>query len=451
MATLPEDFVREINCFDGLAEALATTKPSVSVRLNPAKPSDAFDGCRQVAWYNRGRYLDSRPRFTLDPALHQGAYYVQDASSMFLAHAVSRLGLQRPVAWLDACAAPGGKSTLALDCLPEGSLVVANEAVPVRAAVLRENIIKWGNPNAIVTRGDAVCFGELGPTFDVIAADVPCSGEGMMRKEPEAVAQWSRGLVAECSARQQRLTEALWQALKPGGYMIYSTCTFNRDENEEIVSRLVSRYGAEPVDLSPDPAWGIIGGVETDIPCYHLLPGRVEGEGQFMAVLRKPSDTSSPSERSGRRHKPTPRQAKADPRAAEWLSDSALASMTHTVDGDRINAFTTQWLPLLERLSDRKMPDIIHHGTPVASVKGRDLVPSHALAMATGIVSDSAFSRVETDVDTALQYLRGEAVSVDAPRGHVMLTYGGLPLGFVKNLGNRANNMYPRDWRIRHM
>ena len=243
----------------------------------------------------------------------------------------------------------------------------------------------------------------------------------------------------------------LSRALRPGGTLVYSTCTFNRDENEEIVSRLVSRYGAEPVDLSPDPAWGIIGGVETDIPCYHLLPGRVEGEGQFMAVLRKPSDTSSPSERSGRRHKPTPRQAKADPRAAEWLSDSALASMTHTVDGDRINAFTTQWLPLLERLSDRKMPDIIHHGTPVASVKGRDLVPSHALAMATGIVSDSAFSRVETDVDTALQYLRGEAVSVDAPRGHVMLTYGGLPLGFVKNLGNRANNMYPRDWRIRHM
>lgn len=451
MATLPEDFVREINCFDGLAETLATTKPSVSVRLNPAKPSDAFDGCRQVAWYNRGRYLDNRPRFTLDPALHQGAYYVQDASSMFLAHAISRLGLQRPVAWLDACAAPGGKSTLALDCLPEGSLVVANEAVPVRAAVLRENIIKWGNPNAIVTRGDAVCFGELGPTFDVIAADVPCSGEGMMRKEPEAIAQWSRGLVAECSARQQRLTEVLWQALKPGGYMIYSTCTFNRDENEEIVSRLVSRYGAEPVDLSPDPSWGIIGGVETDIPCYHLLPGRVEGEGQFMAVLRKPSDTSSPVERSGRRHKPAPRQAKTDPRAAEWLSESARSSMTLTADGDRINAFATRWLPLLERLSDKKLPDIIHHGTPVASVKGRDLVPSHALAMVSGIISDNAFSRVETDLETALQYLRGEAVSVDAPRGHVMLTYGGLPLGFVKNLGNRANNMYPRDWRIRHL
>lgn len=451
MATLPEDFVREISCFDGLAEALATTQPSVSVRLNPAKPSDAFDGCRQVAWYNRGRYLDSRPRFTLDPALHQGAYYVQDASSMFLAHAVSRLGLQGPVAWLDACAAPGGKSTLALDCLPEGSLVVANEAVPVRAAVLRENIIKWGNPNAIVTRGDAVCFGELGPTFDVIAADVPCSGEGMMRKEPEAIAQWSRGLVAECSARQQRLTDALWQALKPGGYMIYSTCTFNRDENEEIVSRLASRYGAEPVDLSPDTSWGIIGGVKTDIPCYHLLPGRVEGEGQFMAVLRKPGDTSSSAEHSWYRHKPALRPSKTDTRAAEWLNESARPGMTLIAEGDRINAFATQWLPLLERLSGKKLPDIIHHGTPVASVKGRDLVPSHALAMASDVFYDSAFSRVETDLETALQYLRGEAVSVDAPRGHVMLTYGGLPLGFVKNLGNRANNMYPRDWRIRHL
>lgn len=441
MTELPEGFAELLRSenpllFDGIEESLKQP-PSVSVRANGAKGFEA-SGNDSVPWCDRGRYLSERPVFTLDPALHQGLYYVQDASSMFIAMIARQLSAGgHSLRWLDACAAPGGKTTCVIDALPPGSLVMANEIVPQRAAVLRENVIKWGSPSVIVTRGDSRALSRLQDRFDVVAADVPCSGEGMMRKDADAVAQWSRGLIAECAAKQREIVTDLWNAVAPGGHMVYSTCTFNRSENEDMLQYIVGELGGEivPVD-GVDPSWGIAesgGG-------YRFIPGRVRGEGLFMALLRKPGDNIP--WQPGRTSAGKPHEC------SRWITDEGLTLMT---ESDRVNAFPAAHMPLLKAVGATKGLDIILHGTIVARVKGRDLIPDHSLALSTALRRD-AFPEAALDRDTALAYLRCETVTLpaDTPRGHVLLTFGGHPLGFAKHLGNRTNSLYPREWRI-HM
>ena len=278
LALLPEEA-------DALLQALQT-EPSVAVRVNRRKaiPPATDD---PVAWCRSGIYLDARRQFTFDPLLHSGCYYVQDASSMFISHVLSQVAGNSPVAYLDLCAAPGGKTTAAIDALPDGSLVVANEIDSRRAQILRENVVKWGYPHCVVTNSDASRLGKLHEAFDIVAADMPCSGEGMMRKDDEAVAQWTPALVEQCAARQREIASDIWQALKPGGIFIYSTCTFNRAENEDMIDFLVRSLGAEPVDIVSDPSWGIHKGVDTPYPCFRFMPHLTRGEGLFMAVVRK--------------------------------------------------------------------------------------------------------------------------------------------------------------------
>ncbi|MDE6048233.1 MAG: RsmB/NOP family class I SAM-dependent RNA methyltransferase, partial [Paramuribaculum sp.] len=264
---LPEGFVEMIEGyrfpqFSGLADTLANTAPEVSVRINRAKFTGALPVADQVAWWSSGFYFPERGSFTFDPRLHQGLYYVQDAASMFIAHIARFLAGGKPVKWLDACAAPGGKTTAVIDALPEGSVVVANEFVHTRADILRENLAKWGYPDVRVTNADTKIFRKYKGLFDVVAADVPCSGEGMMRKDPEAVAQWSGALVESCAGRQREIVANLWESLAPGGYFVYSTCTFNRVENEEMVQWIVDEYDAETVDISVDESWGIAPGID---------------------------------------------------------------------------------------------------------------------------------------------------------------------------------------------
>lgn len=270
---------------DALLQALRT-EPSVAVRVNRRKatPPPTDD---HVAWCRSGIYLDARRQFTFDPLLHSGCYYVQDASSMFISHVLSQVAGNSPVAYLDLCAAPGGKTTAAIDALPDGSLVVANEIDSRRVQILRENVVKWGYPHCVVTNSDASRLGKLHEAFDIVAADMPCSGEGMMRKDDEAVAQWTPALVEQCAARQREIASDIWQALKPGGIFIYSTCTFNRAENEDMIDFLVRSLGAEPVDIVSDPSWGIHKGVDTPYPCFRFMPHLTRGEGLFMAVVRK--------------------------------------------------------------------------------------------------------------------------------------------------------------------
>lgn len=447
---LPEDFLLEINSYnapvlEGLADALQS-QPVISIRANRHKNFvPGRDSLRPVKWCAGGYYLENRLPFTFDPAMHQGLYYVQDASSMILSHVVSRLSEGgNALKYLDACAAPGGKTTAAIDALPPGSLVVANEYVPTRAAVLCENLTKWGYPAIVATKGDTARYRKLPEFFDIIGADVPCSGEGMFRKDQEAVAQWSQALVRECVARQREIVDNLWSTLRPGGYMIYSTCTFNRHENEEMVDYMVKTYGAEPIDMRFPQEWNIPTGINTDYQCYRFLPHVTEGEGLFVAVLRKPGEVQPNNEKKNKTKDKAKKNAVPET-VPSWLrSDSGLEL---SLDKDEIIAYPQAWQSDLSQL--RSKTDVVMAGVAVATMKGRDAIPRQSLALSS-VLNRDAFICHEVDYMTAIAFLRREAIVLpDAVgRGYVLLTYRNHPLGFVKNLGNRANNLYPAEWRI---
>ena len=291
---LHEEFIEQLRGllpgeWEALADSITTSEPSIAVRVNDARGGGAPEGCRPVPWCREGFYLTDRPAFTFDPDWHAGRYYVQDASSMFIAHAIRSL-IHEPVRYLDLCAAPGGKTTAAIQALPQRSLVVANEIVPPRARVLADNIVRWGDPRCVVTSNAPAQYGKLTHFFDVIAADVPCSGEGMMRKDDEAVAQWSPALVEQCAQRQREILTDVWQALRPGGLLIYSTCTYNRQENELMANFIVNELGATSLELSVEPSWNIHPAIASECHCYRFMPHRVDGEGLFMAVFRKDGD-----------------------------------------------------------------------------------------------------------------------------------------------------------------
>lgn len=445
---LPEQFVgmlREAVGADiaaALAAALGGGEPSLSVRVNTAKGACVPSGARPVAWEPRGFHLDHRPLFAADPAWHQGAYYVQDASSMATGTmarilAEKYFGPDTTLAYLDACAAPGGKTIGAIDALGDRAFVVANEADRRRAAILAENVAKRGAPGTAVLCGPAQRLGALTDAFDIIAADAPCSGEGMMRKEAEAVAQWTPGLVDSCARLQKEIVEALWPALKPGGFFIYSTCTFNRHEDEEVVRHMADTLGADIIDIDPTLFPGALKG-----ECgLRFLPGRVEGEGLFLAVLRKNTD-SEPH---------TPRRTAALPAPEAGMPSFARRCVTcpdeYMVTGNCL--IPRRHADITARVATAK--GLMRLGLPLGSVKGRDIVPSHELAMST-VLSPDAFPTLELPYPAAMSYLRGEALTdlPDAlPRGFVIPTWHGVPLGFAKNIGRRANNLYPDGLRLR--
>ena len=435
-------------------EALANEVP-VSIRPNRMKCQLSVEG-EPIPWATSGIYLKSRPTFTFDPLFHAGCYYVQEASSMFVEQ-VLREYVHEPVVMLDLCAAPGGKSTLCRSALPDGSLLVANEVMRNRSQVLAENLIKWGHPEVVVTNNDPADFTELTYFFDVILTDVPCSGEGMFRKDQVAVDEWSLENVDICWQRQRRILTDIWPSLKPGGLLIYSTCTFNREEDEDNVAWIARELGAEILPVSIDDSWGITGNlVGRDFPVYRFLPHKTKGEGFFLAVLRKDGDAceetpkrfSTTSARMDKKKKGKDnKQPLVVPKEAkEWLasaSDYTLA-MKDTQVVAFPKAYQDEYALLQQYLK------VIHAGITLGEIKGKDLIPHHSLAMSTALAED-LFPRTEVSYEQAIAYLRKEGLilDTDVPRGYVLLTYQGIPLGFVKNIGNRANNLYPQEWRIR--
>lgn len=448
---LPELFIKQIHellpCDEAnaLISALGESDPSVSIRINKHKcgftPSQDT-----VPWCNRGLYLNERPQFTFDPALHAGSYYVQDASSMFLAYVIDKLtDKSSPVRYLDLCAAPGGKTTTAIDALPDGSLVVANEIMGGRAQILRENLIKWGSPLCVVTNNDSAAYSKLTHFFDIIAADVPCSGEGMMRKDDEAVSQWTPALVKECATRQREIVGNAWHALRPGGLFIYSTCTFNRLENEDMVEYMVNELGAESIDLEVPAEWNIHPAINSTCYGYHFFPHRTRGEGLFLAVVRKPDNEPRQTLKSSTKKKNKKEPVQQTPATVkDWVKNPR--SMDFIVSGDTINAVPADFCDEIGIL--RENLKVIYYGCEIATIKGKDFIPAHALALNT-VANSNAFPVCEVDYTTAINYLRGETISIVAPRSFVLLMYNGQPIGFVKNLGNRANNLYPKEWRIK--
>lgn len=478
-----------------LCTALSSGKLPTSIRTNPFKPlkdgenlfrqtdnavspSDIADSptLRSVAWCPSGSYLSERPSFAHDPLWHAGAYYVQEAASMFIAQAYKVIEstfstdtmINAPLRMLDLCAAPGGKSTLWRSLLPDEALLVANEPIRQRAQILAENLTKWGHPHTFVTQAFPDAFTSLEDTFDIIATDVPCSGEGMFRKDEQAREEWSPAAVISCADRQRDILTSVWPALKEGGFCVYSTCTFNREENEDLVAWACDTLGAELVEIPTDPAWNIAGDTTgRNLPVYHFFPHRTEGEGLFLALLRKKTqdvgesllggDTflSSKWEKTqgsraakGKKRGDTP-STKPNATLLSWLQDAKDFTFQCSVDGVW-TAIPTRFAEIREQLAN--VAPLLLGGIEIAEEKGKKLIPQHALAMSI-VASSSAFPRVEIARNLALAYLHREAITLpaEAPRGYVLLTYRGLPLGFANNLGNRANNLYPNEWRLRNL
>ena len=379
-------------------------EPPVTIRLNPLKCYYMpLDYERRVPWCDAGFYLNARPQFTFDPLFHAGLYYVQEASSMFI-HEVLRQLVTEPVLMLDLCAAPGGKSTTARTRLPHGSVLVCNEPMRHRAQVLSENMQKFGHRDVIVTNNLPRDFRKSKLKFDVVLCDVPCSGEGMFRKDEGAIREWSPQNVEKCWRLQREIVSEIWPQLSEGGLLIYSTCTFNTKENEENVRWICEELGAEMVTVDTQPDWNITGSLLPGFegPVYRFIPGKSRGEGLFVAVMRKKGTISA-----------TP------------LMSAAYAAA-------------------------QKSLKVLHAGVTTGTMKGRDFIPYPSLALLAALGKED-YPRVELSYQDAIRYLRGESITLpaDTPRGFVIVTYYDIALGFVKNIGSRANNLYPDGWRIK--
>ena len=401
MVQLPADFVAETRRIMGderynrFVGAFDEEAP-VSIRVNPRiaidhGPWTMDHSDSQVPWCDEGYYLNDRPQFTFDPLLHAGCYYVQEASSMFVTH------ILRNVQWsmfnvqcaLDLCAAPGGKSTALRSVLPDDCVLISNEPMGNRAQILLENVTKWGAPNHIVTNNYPRDFRKSKLKFDLILCDVPCSGEGMFRKDPNAISEWSAQNVEKCWQLQREIVADAWECLTPGGLLIYSTCTYNTKENEENIRWILDTYDAQVLDIPVDPSWNITGSLLDGFnePVYRFIPGITRGEGLFVCALRKVSRKD---------------------------------------EGGRSKEISSA--------------DIIKNKNLKVLDPGILLPPSSLLP-----------PKVDVDYAEALKYLRGEALVLppDTPRGIVTITYQGQALGPAKNIGNRANNLYPKPWRIK--
>ena len=423
----------------------------VSFRLNPFKtksnPLGAEFSLQPVPWSQWGFYLEERPTFTFDPLFHAGYYYVQEASSMFVEHVVNEL-VREPVVCLDLCAAPGGKSVSLLSALPEGSLLVSNELIRQRSHVLSETMSKFGHPNTMVTNNRAKDFSPFPHLFDLVLVDAPCSGEGMFRKDEIAVEEWSLQNVEMCAARQRDILTDIWSSLKPGGLLIYSTCTFNTTENEDNALWAAAELGAEFVYVETDKNWGISPAFDSRVTAYRFFPHKTKGEGLFVAVLRKREEGTEKTISRGRGMK---NRRKSSPLVKDSAAYASLLlhpdSFNFMEEADRIVALPAEHSDIFIMLNERLK--IVSMGIEIGERKGKDFIPSHSLAISQELNPD-AFPRYELTYKEAISYLRREAIILpDAPRSYLLLTYKKEPLGFVKNLGNRANNLYPNEWRIR--
>lgn len=441
LSGLPPAFVAQIASerADGASLLRALDEPPVaSVRLNTGKPigRDALALGDPVAWCPSGRYLDGRPDFAALPEWHAGALYAQEASSMFLSHVLRSIALPGEPRCLDLCAAPGGKSTLLLDHLAGRGLLICNEPVRERARVLDENMAKWGAGNALVCATSAARLATMAPGFfDLILVDAPCSGEGMMRKDDEARRQWTPALRRQCETLQRAILTDILPALRPGGTLVYSTCTFNPGEDERQVRRLSEERGLEPIEVATPDEWGV---THPAPGCHSLLPHRLRGEGLFMAALRKEGDRprnppATPINKEWRRRRDVPPPL---PGREAWQRGEAITLLPEGVAGELLRLASA--LPALSV------------GTPAYRAldtrRGELLEPTARLALAQAFTPAN-----EAPVDrlTALRYLHGEtALGLDG-QGYRCLTYRGQPLGFAKVTAGRANNLYPKEWRLR--
>jgi 16S rRNA C967 or C1407 C5-methylase (RsmB/RsmF family)/NOL1/NOP2/fmu family ribosome biogenesis protein len=442
--------LQDVKGFDETAftDVHASGQQVTSIRLNPSKQITGniqYAALQKVPWSTAGYYLATRPSFTLDPAFHAGAYYVQEASSMFLEEAMKQCcDLTKPLRVLDLCAAPGGKSVLLQSVMAPGSLLVSNEIIKARVNILAENITKWGAANVVVTNNDPADFGRLPGYFDVLVVDAPCSGSGLFRKDPEAIVEWSLNNVNMCGARQQRILEAALPALRPGGILIYSTCSYSREENENIGDVLAAQHGLDSIRLALPQEWGIVETVSEKKGTYgyRFYPDKLKGEGFFIAAFRKTGGDTGQEERGGK-NKLHMAGKKEQEIVAPYLSDPA--SFEYIKLEEDVLAIPRPLLPELVKLQAALY--VKKAGIRLGSVIRNELIPNHELAVST--ILSTAVAVSDVDLATALEYLRRRDVIITAnQKGWRVIRYDHLPLGWIKNIGNRINNYYPKEWRI---
>ncbi|MBL7747938.1 MAG: Fmu (Sun) domain protein [Chitinophagaceae bacterium] len=419
-----------------------------SVRMNPSKPiieltdKTFSQPTFPIPWSDSGCYLSQRPSFTFDPLFHAGCYYVQEASSMFLEQAFrQQADLSQPLKVLDLCASPGGKSTHIQSLISNKSLLVSNEVIRSRANVLKDNIVKWGSSNVMVTNNDPKDFSRLENYFDIVVIDAPCSGSGLFRRDETAIAEWSENNVQLCSQRQQRIIADVWPALKHNGLLIYSTCSYSIEEDEEIMDWIEGQLPATNCELDINGAWGI---TTTITPKgntgYRFWPHKVKGEGFFLACFKKKEGEDAAIQRV--KNKPDMPTKKEMEMIAPWVETEGL----HFVKYEQTvyawpallaDSFTL----LLQQLR------VIYSGTLIGELMRDKLVPDHALAL-SGIIS-GMIPAVPLTYEQAILYLQRKELHLEAEkRGWQLVTYAGYPLGWVNVLPNRVNNYYPKELRI---
>lgn len=452
MPALPQAFIDTLKGLPGYDEAAflavhESTERITSVRLQLQKVqsvSAVFPqlSATRVPWTTGGYYLSTRPSFTFDPQFHAGAYYVQEASSMFLEEALRQtVPASAPLKALDLCAAPGGKSTLLQAALPAGSLLVSNEVIRPRAALLADNLSRWGTADVVVTNNDPRDFSRLEAFFDVMVVDAPCSGSGLFRRDPEAVQEWSYDNVMLCSQRQQRILADALPALKPGGTLIYSTCSYAREEDEQILDWLMEHENLVSLPLEIRPEWGI---VATESPVrkafgYRFYPDKVKGEGFFISVFRKEGEAAQPKKG---RQKFTELPKKDAERILPWLKPGAdVRMMAHDGEVLLLSPAVAEDMPQLQQLYIRKA------GVKAGQLTGKELIPDHQLALST--IISPGLPGAELSLEDALHYLRREDLRIgDAIKGWALMRFRGMNLGWAKVLPNRVNNYYPKEMRI---
>lgn len=414
----------------------------ISVRLNPDKPSNVFSNFEEVPWCKNGKYLPERPNFTHDPLLHAGCYYVQEASSMFLSHVLQQVvDFDKQLLALDACAAPGGKSTLLASLLNDQSLLIANEVISSRASILTENLNKWGRMNTWVTQNDPKLFTPLQALFDILLVDAPCSGSGLFRKKPDFAKDWNMDMVRLCAERQKRILHDLMPTLQQGGVFVYMTCSFCEEENEDMIDYIQNQFQLTSLQIQIPESWGIVEtqSKQTHGYGYRFFPHLLKGEGFFLACFVKGNHTANV-------------EMKSQIAASKKTSSLALLEKymdTHNkmalVQNDYVMVIHAAHEPYLKSLSSQLK--LIKKGIFAGKMMRDALIPEHELAMYAFLKRDLPF--VELDFENAIRYLKKENIQIESQqKGWTLVRYQNHNLGWIKNLGNRVNNYYPSHYRI---
>ena len=419
-----------------------------SIRINPAKITSVdtvFLAAEKVPWSSYGYYLPERPSFTFDPLFHAGLYYVQEASGMFVEQALRQsVDLTQPLRVLDLCAAPGGKSTLLQSLISKESLLVSNEVIKSRVHLLEENITKWGAANVVVTSNDPKDFARLENYFDVVVIDAPCSGSGLFRRDPGAIREWSESNVQLCHQRQQRILADVWPALKQGGVLIYSTCSYSKEEDEDILDWITEQFDVKSTRLEADPGTGIVETVSDKQGAYgyRFYPDKTKGEGFFIAALQKQDGDAWEGVRLKKNTLEKP--AKTEEQLLRpWLRPTEdLVFFRQKEDIIALpSCFQTDVLALQSALYIKKA------GVTAGKPAHGELLPDHQLALSTLVSPELVI--IPLNKEQSVQYLRREEVRPDTNyRGWALVSYAGHHLGWVKVLANRMNNYYPKEWRI---